>query len=259
VGVGTAEPAWWQLDEAAYRAIADARCEVVKIMVPGLTPEHIARLRQINPNMVIMARLFGSGDELATPEQFANHVRNNLRMAYAHGVRLAEVHNEPNLPGEGLGRYWRDGSAFAQWWLGVVGLLRSEFPEMRWGFPGLSPVANFHSFIGAAGAAVRAADWLGCHVYWDNKGSTWQDAHAALVQFCHDHPDKDVWCTEFSRQVGTDKSRKAEEYRKFVEAPYPANLRGLIGFVLGRDGMAGWEEERWIHSQIPAEVGKRAA
>ncbi len=254
VGAGTADPGPWAIGNRELDAIRTGRFTCIKVMCPGTDGNTLAKLRSVDPNLFIVARLFGNGDELATGARFAEHVRPHVRLLYASGVRYFECHNEPNLPGEGMGRYWQDGKQFAQWFLALRSALRPEFPEAKFGFPGLSPAPNYQSFIDAARDATFAADWLACHVYWATPSGVGGAVQAA-TQFAMKFAPRHVMVTEFSRQAGMDKDNKAQEYLQFVNADWPANMIALIGFVLSAS--SGWESETWVGSNIPQVLAQR--
>lgn len=254
VGAGTADPGTWAIGSRELDAIRTGRFTCIKVMCPGTDGNTLAKLRSVDPNLFIVARLFGNGDELATGARFAEHVRPHVRLLYASGVRYFECHNEPNLPGEGMGRYWQDGKQFAQWLLSLRSALRPEFPDAKFGFPGLSPAPNYQSFIDAARDATFAADWLACHVYWATPSGVGGAVQAA-TQFAMKFAPRHVMVTEFSRQAGMDKDNKAQEYLQFVNADWPANMIALIGFVLSAS--SGWESETWVGSNIPQVLAQR--
>jgi hypothetical protein len=169
--------------------------------------EDVDRALEINPEMFVMARLSApSSRHLLTAEDFVACARGDLGRVYDRGVRYFEVHSEPNVTAQGCGAAWRDGREFGEWFLEVVGLLRPQFPEARFGWPGLSPGPavpgqrlSYDAFLSSAGAAVQHADWLGCHCYWENDAGMFAaDGGMAYRRLLDEWPDRLVLVTEFS-------------------------------------------------------------
>ncbi|MBI4770077.1 MAG: M23 family metallopeptidase, partial [Chloroflexi bacterium] len=80
-----------------YNAIQTARVEAVKLTTSA-RPENVDRLRQINPNMFIMVRLFADfRNRTVRPDEFASWVEGDMAQFYSRGLRYFEVHNEVNL------------------------------------------------------------------------------------------------------------------------------------------------------------------
>jgi hypothetical protein len=144
----------------AFAVVRQTKVRAVKMFVPDLQPVEVIRLREINPDMFIMGRLFSAqlgerrplGLANATPEDaarwFANEVAEhhdgNNPMNRAHraaNIEYFEVHNEPNLRCEGLEVNWRTGAEFARFFNAVVDTLKQDYPKAKFGFPGLSPGA----------------------------------------------------------------------------------------------------------------------
>ena len=187
----------------------------------------------------------------------------HMRVAWEAGCRLFELGNEPNHPVEGWGRTHHSAAAYGVKWAAAERRLRAHLPGVSVLFPRPPPdrsfqgAQSFHPFLRESAAAARAAGgrWeaWGLHVYWGHAGGQGQ-AVEAVRQFCADYPGPDVYVTEFSRQPGTDKANKGQEYKAFVSAQFPVAVKGLFGFVL--EASRGWESETW-DAAIAQAVGSR--
>lgn len=262
VGAGVTDPAPWQLTEPGVAALSEARADAVLLIAPGCTQDVFNRARQANPDIFTVVRMMPG---MFPPEEFVANAIADLRVAYANGTRFIQPGNEPNVRIEGYGHLWTSGYTFGQWWVDVVRRLRREFPGAFFGLPCPSPDGQFQGdrafwvFLEEAERAIREAgervDWYGLHVYWPAPHSQGQ-AIQAVRDFAKARPGSFVLVTEFSRQPGTDKQQKGVEYREFVEAQYPGEVKALLGFAL--QGGPEWENELWVNSAIPHEVGKRS-
>ncbi len=260
MGVGLADGGHWQLTPAGVAACREARIEAIKLNAVGadtITPGVINLVRQIGPSVQIMVRLMGVIED---PVRYVDERLPSLRVAWEAGCRVFELGNEPNHPVEGFGRTHHSAAEYGARWAAAERRLRLHFPEARVLFPCPSPdpsftgAREFHTFLraSAAAAASAGATWEGwaVHAYGPP-----QNIIAAVRQFALDY-GREVYVTEFSH-AAAPKAQQAVEYRQVYEASYPANVKALIGFVL--EASRGWENETWVNSSIPAEVGRRAA
>lgn len=208
----------YPLQDADYAVIRETRVEAVKLLsagddAPAAGAASVRRLREINPNLFVMARILARpADRRMAPSDFVMATRGSIHEFYAAGVRYFEVHNEPNLSAEGLGVSWANGAEFSAWFLQVMNMLRADtgLAEARWGFPGCSPGAAIPGqrqamwapsggFMDQCAAAIATADWLGLHCYWQDgagmhseiDGMAWRRARARF-------PGKLLFITEFS-------------------------------------------------------------
>jgi putative glycosyl hydrolase len=255
---GPADPGGgWTGD--AFDVVRRSKVRAVKVLVPDVQASEVAQLRQINPDMFIVARLFsdqlderrpqgGDGTPEAAGTWFANEVANDrdrtnpLSRAVGARITFFEVHNEPNLTKEGLGANWRDGAEFARFFVTVVNDLKPRFPNAKFGFPGLSPGSagverpiEMNDFLRQAQAAIPMADFVCCHVYWGNENVDLQGAIGQLRDFCAKFPSKKIICSEFSNnKKGMDRDAKAKEYARFYQAckDLPPNLGAMFAYVL---------------------------
>jgi hypothetical protein len=253
---GPADPGGGWVPEA-FEVVQQARVRAIKVLVPDFQPGEGDRLRQIIPDMFLMARLFSNqlgerrgqdGTPAGTGRWLANEVadpgdgNNPMNRAFNAGIRFFEVHNEPNLISEGLRVNWQDGAEFVRFFQAVVDVLRPRYPGAQFGFPGLSPgpvgdnrAIEAGTFLRQARAATEAADFLCCHVYWGQMGVTLQDALNDLRAFCRQFPNKRIVCSEFSNNdPNLDREAKADQYFEFFQAcrSMPSNLGAMFAYAL---------------------------
>lgn len=74
-----------------------------------------------------------------TPEKMWNAVKQDTLRFYNQGARKFELHNEPNLPDEGMGYVWQNGNEFGRWLAQLAQLIKADAPETELYYPGLSP------------------------------------------------------------------------------------------------------------------------
>lgn len=283
---GPADPGGGWVPEA-YDVVRDSKVQAVKMLVPDMQPSEAVRLRQINPKIFIMARLFsnqlhdrrGDGTPEGTGRWFANEVaapgdgNNPMNRAYNSDIQHFEVHNEPNLITEGQGTNWKDGAEFARFFNTVVDELRPRYPKAKFGFPGLSPGATFEirpvemwDFLEQAKSALARADFICCHVYWGGDGSDLQAAVAELRRVCLRFPDKLVFASEFSNNhADVPREEKANQYARFYKAcqSLPTNLGAMFAYALSwqddhhAEGFLELKEKKWNPTAMAARLGSQ--
>lgn len=258
--------------EPDWQAVTNGRVEALKLLT-WARGEDVDRARQINPNMFIMARtMFGFKQNKISPEQFAETVGNDMQKHYDRGIRYFEIHNEPNLTIEGWGTSWQDGSEFGAFFLSVIELLKTRYPECKWGWPGLSPGPaisgqrfEMWSFVDGARVAMEQADWIGVHCYWQgtNDNAVLTSTTGLLYQAFRDRwPNKLIFITEFSNSSrDVDKAIKARQYVKYYE--HLRNQSGVgaaFSFVASATSFfehEAWRSETGQQSAIPSTIGSR--
>jgi len=227
------------MEEADWAVVREARVGALKFDSTAASGD-VARARAINPEMLIVVQLKASAaSNLVSARKFARDVREGLASFYEQGVRLFEVHDAPNLSVQGYGRYWRGGAEFAQWFMDVVALLRGEFPEARFGWPGLSagPTTSgvrldHRVFLESAGEAVALADWIGCHCHWQTQQELDDTASGRVYTLYREEwPGRLLLITEFSNpSPDVTAKTKAAQYAQFVR---DVRSRGDIGAAFG--------------------------
>jgi hypothetical protein len=269
-GVVTANP---PLSTQDLEAIAISQVEAIKVLTmldPDNNKRVIQSLGNIRPDLFIVARLSFPVDAIRKvrfdPQSFFSFVNPALEALYASDVRYFEVHNEPNLEVEGLGWNWTNGGEFGDWLLQVLDLLHKQFPDARFGFPGLSPQPNIFEFLNNAKSAIDKCDWIGVHCYWQNNG----DGDRGMLsgtggmywkQFRTRFPDRLLMITEFSNNSAeVDPAEKGRQYARYLQLlRHEPNLGTAFAFVLnwyGQDAnREGWVSEEQI-TAIPRELGR---
>ena len=217
------------------------------------------------------ARLFFSvdfnGRARFTPNDFVNFVSNGFEACYEANVRYFEIHNEPNLPNEGMGWNWNSGADFGNWLQQVLNIVKPKFPDAKWGYPGLSPQPNVDAFLDGSAAAAAACDWIGVHCYWQqpehqppfpidggNSGYYWR------AKFKPRFPNQMLLITEFSNNSAgvapVDKGAQYADYIKLLRTEL--NIGAAFGFALNWPGQDN-NKEGWEGSAIPGTFLARAS
>jgi len=259
-----------RMQEPDWTAARTGRVEAVKLL-SSAAPEDVDRARQIDNNMFVLLRLFVDfRNRSVTASDFARFVKDDMARFYAKGIRYFEVHNEPNLVPEGLGRTWNNGREFGEWFLEVKGILLAQFPEAKLGWPGLSPGPTIPGirtdediFLQDAGNIIRQADFVCCHCYWQNDTElNSRIGGLNYLKYREEYPDQLLFITEFSNPVsGVDLRTKAEQYKQFY-----TSLRNVPGvgaafsFVVSASAdfpYEVWRRENGQQTVIPGIVAQR--
>lgn len=256
--------------EADWQVVQTAKVEALKLTSTA-APEDVDRALRINPNTFIVVRLFADfRGRVVRAADFARWVEYDMGRFYQRGIRYYEVHNEVNLSPEGMGTSWRSGREFGEWFLEVVGLLKAQFPEALFGWPGLSPGhgvvglrQNMWEFLESAGQIVDQADWLGCHCYWQDEAQMFSDEHGLGYRaFRERWPNKLLMITEFSNNSPrVDMSIKGTQYLKYYR--HLRDQSGLAAaFAFVASASADFPHEVWRYEDgrttpIPGLVGSR--
>lgn len=234
-----------------------ARIELVKVL-SSIGPDDVSALAGALPSAQFIVRAFLSfGDRHVSPAQFCDwtlpDVKRTLERLGGRPVWV-ELHNEPNLYLEGMGRSWPDGIGFANWLMEVLARYRRELPGLKMMFPGLSPGGTVsgvrldsRAFIEQARVAVARCDGLAVHTYW---------AHNYPMRLAMDviddavsrFPTLPIFVTEASNNKGgVSPAQKGAEYVTFWrELGLRPAVRGVTYFVASathRD----FQEEVWVH------------
>jgi len=259
-----------------YNAVRTAKLSAVKLMSSAsLANMYMITNSVVAANPFVLARLFLSfdNDRVVSPIDFAYWVKDDMQKLYDRGVRYFEIHNEPNLRGEGYGSSWKDGAGFALWFMLVADELSPQFPDAKFGFPGCSPGGDIvengkltrrdqWQFVEEAKAAVESADWIGVHNYWTSRAEMLTEAHGqGWKKFARCWPDKLLFITEFGNPLGhISKLEKGEQYRDYYRAlSGQKSVGAAFCYVLSG---SGWNDWAWVSetgeiNEIPAIVGTR--
>ncbi len=239
--------------EADWQVLQSANAEALEL-VSEASPADVDRARQANPNMLIVVRLWTDfGGRVVRAADFVSRVENAMGEFYRRGVRYFEVHHQPNLTPEGAGTIWSDGAEFGGWFLEAMGLLKAQYPEALFGWPGLSPGASIvgmrqglWEFMESAGQMVDQADWIGCHCYWQDEAQMFSDEHGLLYRAYRERwPRKLLMITEFSNNSSSvDAHAKGMQYLKYFR-----HLREQPGvgaaFAFASSASTGYPTEVW--------------
>jgi len=258
-----------RMQEADFETVRLARLDAVKLLSSAAL-EDVDRLMGYNPNMLVLVRLFADfSNRIVSPETFLQSALPEAQAFYAKGVRFFEIHNEPNLTVEGLGRSWNNGSEFSQWFRTVYDTLKQALPLAFFGFPGVSPgktIAGVRmdeiTFLSQAAPAINIADWLGGHFYWQTESERVIDVEAQLQRYNALAKDKLLWATEFSNSNAlVDHQSKAQQYLSFYQQ-ITKHDRCAGAFAFVSSASVGFKTEVWRDEQgrqtvIPSIVGNR--
>ncbi|MDO9066704.1 MAG: peptidoglycan recognition family protein, partial [Chloroflexota bacterium] len=194
----------------------------------------------------------GTNQRRPTPAEFAARfipVINSLRL---YAVKF-EVHNEPNHQDlyEGWGPTLTDAKEFKLWFLDVYQRIKTAVPWAQLGFPGL---ALHHGgwrgdlpWVQACAEAVRKADWLGCHCYWQFGNHLNFDWGLYFTEYHKLFPDKKIEITEFGdSSPNLDRAVTAKQYAEYYQAlqPFGVYVRSASAFIAtSPDPM--WRQFAW--------------
>ena len=258
------------LQEPDFAAIQQARVEAVKL-TSSARPEDVNRLRQINPNVFVMVRLFADfRNRVVRSDEFAAWAAGDMAQFYERGVRYFEIHNEVNLQIEGWQRSWQNGREYGRWHMDVMGRLRAKFPEGLFGFPGLSPGADIPGqradalrFLHQADEAVQASDWVGLHCYWVSEQEMGQaKGGKGYEEYRRRYPAKLLFITEFSNpNPAVDPATRGREYVRYYESVRSVpGLGAAFAFVVSASANFPhevWRLEDGSLTEIPGRIGGR--
>ena len=250
--------------------IKAARIEAVKFL-SSAQPADVDQVRALRPDAFFMVRMFaGFNNRIVTPADFCSWMEYELKPFYERGVRYFEVHNEPNLQIEGWGYTWQDGRQFAAWFIDVIRRLRMLYPAAKFGYPGLSPGYNIPGqrlelalFLDQSDEAARAADWVGCHCYWqDEAGLRQPSGGLGYEDYRRRFPDKLLFVTEFSNtsptvDAQTKGTQYVEFYRRLRVAPGVGAAFAFVASASANFPHEVWRAEDGRATAVPALVGKR--
>jgi hypothetical protein len=275
--IGAHGRATGELEEADFQIVERAKLEAVKL-TSHATRTTVRRLRQINPDMFILIRVFEAFEENGqprqiTPAQFVERTLPDLRRLLDEdpAVRYVEIHNEPNLRGEGLGGSWNDGREFGEWFLETMALLRQIYPDALYGFPGLSPGAgsaaagrmNSQTFLEQAEFAAQQADWIGLHAYWvTEREMTDERLGFNFMDYRERFPEKLLFLTEFGNPF-QPKPLVASQYARYYGVlRHITGLGAAFAYILSTPNpqespLWAWRDESGNDAGIAPVVGRR--
>jgi hypothetical protein len=266
-----------ELEAADYAVVRAARMEAVKITTHA-TPVTVRQLRAINPSMFILIRplvafVTRDGPRRVTPQEFYDWTVADLdRLVGADSsLRYVEIHNEPNVTLEGLTASWNNGYEFGDWFLDVLHRYRRRYPQLQFGFPGLSPGPTSAAqgriasavFLEQAAPAAQQADWIGLHAYWvSEREFSDESLGLGFAQYRERFPEKLLFITEFGNPQQS-KGIVAEQYARYYgllrRVP---GLGAAFAYVVSTPDAIesprwAWRDEAGHDLGIAAEIGRR--
>ncbi len=105
-----------------------------------------------------------------SPQDFVGRAKHSIT-ALQHYTDMFQIHNEPNHPSlyEGWGVSNEDALDFTHWYAEVLRLLKEQYPNLKFGFPGLAVPHRDLAWIRICREVIKESDWLGVHCYWQYK------------------------------------------------------------------------------------------
>ena len=248
--------------DADFQCIKIARLNAAKIMT-NTSFEEYAHLRSlVQPDRIVL-RLFAAGDNpsLGDTKKFFEEQFRWLGGFNTRGGRFVEIHNEPNLPIEGFGKFWQTSDDFGVWYRDVARQIRTAFPSLLIGWPGLSPQDNVPEFMAVLDASIQSGlvDWIGAHAYWEDAAGLQSEEHARYYRRFLNR-GKPVLITEFANVGNTDSDEtKAQHYKQYY-GPLESGVLAAFAFVSSASEPAFSQKlETWVRdgvvTAIPGVVG----
>lgn len=247
-----------------FEALRVARCNAAKIMT-NTSFDEMSRLLAsgINPARIVLRLFADFRGRRVLPNEFIEWQRLWLAEFERCGGRYVEVHNEPNLPDEGLGTSWQNAAGFAGWYGAAVNLIRANWPTLLVGYPGLSPQPGVDTeWLPTIRALINMnqCDWIGAHSYWQTAE---QMGHADHGRYYERFLalGRQVIITEFSNVNGAvTHAEKGRQYKAYY-ASLPLRVLGAFAFVSSASEPAfNTRRETWVMNgsltDIPREVGR---
>jgi len=259
-----------------YDITRTARVEAIKL-TSHASPKTVERLRDLNPNIFIMVRpimsFYDSGrPRHLSPHDFLAETGPEMQALFDAdpAIQYVEIHNEPNLVIEGLGGSWNSGGEFGSWFLETMELMRKEWPDKLYGFPGLSPGSTIRSirqdmkqFLSEAQFAAARADWVGVHGYWQSEAEMTDVRHGFTWKYFREaFPDKLMFITEFGNPTDS-KPVVADQYARYYGMlRRTSGLGGAFAYVVSTSNSYesvrwAWRDENGNDVGIAREVGAR--
>lgn len=256
------------LSEAEFQLFQLAKPDCIKVL-SAHSGASIARLSNNHPNAPFIVRAFLNwGNRIITPQQFFDWTIGDVQRAVfsipqGHEVWI-ELHNEPNLPSEGLGYSWQDGKGFNDWLLQVLGLYKNALQGVYYLYPGLSPgFTAYRPFLADSMPSALACDGVGVHTYWSSSYSMEQAITDTVVYYAQVFGNKPLWLTEASQnKCGITATQKGLQYLTFWnELKKRPSVKGVCYFVASASNPAfGWGTggscETWSN-ELAGVVGSR--
>jgi hypothetical protein len=202
-----------------------------------------------------VCRLYAAGDNnvLGDPARFYLEQRAYITEVYGHGVRMFEIHNEPNLASEGMGRWWNTPAEFAaNFYAPVARLIKDNFPGVQCIYPGLSPKDDWATWKPSITSLISQGlvDLVGVHCYWDSAVNMRSATQGRTFERFADM-GRDLIITEASHNVNNvSDTQKGTEYAEYIST-LPSYVRGVYFFVSYGPAYDS-SGETWVRGNPPA-------
>lgn len=249
-------------EPADFEVFARSKAEAV-LLLSSAAPEEATRL--IADGRFVLVRLYiDMKGRKVSAEEFAKQGLEEVAQFRKAGVTSYQLHNEPNLIDEGLGSSWNNGFEFSDWFIKVYSILKARFPDVLFGFPGVSPgetIAGIrqdsNTFLAQASKAISLADWIGVHYYWLGKNHSPKD----VLEYTK--YKKDLYLTEFAnvdKAVGdVERGRQYVEYYKSIR--FIPRLKAAFAFCVSATNpdfdVSSWRDETGKLNTMSDIVGAR--
>jgi len=229
-------------EEADFELIERAKIDQMVVM-SFTEPANLQRIRTIRPDLEFLIRLytggFGPGHHPGAM-RFCSEVIPQVARLQPFAKRF-QIHNEPNHAHGTEGWDASNASAkdFAAWYDTAFTILKSEFPHLQFGFPGLAVPGFVHrdyQWLDICARQIQMSDFLGAHAYWQgvDQENMWSDQWGLRFKNYHKRfPNKRIELTEVGNSTeGIDPEVVAYEYPNYYSAlmHYPY-LGGVSPFI----------------------------
>lgn len=253
-----------------YQVIRESKAEVVKMM-SQTEPEVFERIKRENPNVEIITRLYDDRMNTGghpTPKEFADKMIPRMRALKPYCTKF-QIHNEPNHAAgiEGWGPTQEHAQDFNQWFLQVYGLLKEACPWASLGFPGLAIPNHLHKdrvWLDACQQAIRRADWLGVHSYWqtprpEQKDQMRDNRLGWTYKYYHNKfPNKTLEILECGNSnihtegYHTSEEAIAQEYVEWLQEVFEHDYVNSASFFILSSQDPQWDFFSWrtVHNHI---------
>lgn len=246
-----------------WQAFDTAKLNSIKFMSNHALNDVISGKSKVGAENVYFRMYADPNDSgvMSSGTNFFNVHRGWFDQLYPLGIINWEVHNEPNLISEGLGTYWNNALQFSIWFRQVANLIRTNYPNAKIIYPGLSPQSNVPEWKLEIQKLINEGlvDKIGAHSYWQTPGAeSWGMLNLDGGQFYQTflNMGKSVVITECSNNSQTlDKTSKGNQYVQYIKT-IKSGVEAVLFFVSSTSNSA-YDAESWINSPIPQIVGAR--
>ncbi|MBN2045588.1 MAG: M23 family metallopeptidase [Anaerolineales bacterium] len=258
------------MQEIDFEVLQQARIEAVTIY-RHTSKETIQRVRAVDPSIFLLARMnLDFRGIVLTGRQWAERMYPDFTRLSDLGIQYFEIQHMPNLQQNGWRTIWNSGEAFGAWWEEATGVVREQFPQARFGFPGVLPGGQIPGlrmdggiFMDGADQAMMKADWLGVNCFWNSEGMMDSPEFGrGYLRLRERYPHKLIFITEFANiNPYTNPNVKGREYRKYLESlrnqpGIGAAFAQVVSAARGYDALV-WRNESGLVNRIAEEVGNR--